>query len=468
MKRIVGPMPEIRKKRPSPLTRLIQGRHSSLDVLFERSYSMKMGEFSGIRRKFYFLTQPDIVNRILSADVDLYPKSDLMGTILYQILGNGVFVSNGETWKRQRRMMNPAFDFARISEVFPLMMQAAEDMKTRLDEMADGREVAIDFEMTHVTADIIFRTIFSEPIPREDAATIFDAFNNYQELAYIHGVWNMAGLPQALSIPRLRAIRHARNIRGPLARMVRKRFEQLEKDPKSAPKDILTSLIAARDTDGSKFTEKELVDQIAVMFLAGHETSASALSWALYLIARDSDVQERMHKETELAFGGEDGLSPRKFKFLKLTRDVFRETLRLYPPVSFVPRDITVPETIRDKHLKKGSAIFISLWLMHRHREIWKNPDVFDPDRFSREEEKEAIRSAYIPFSQGPRVCLGASFALQEAAIILSMIARHYEISPVEGHVPRPVARLTLRSENGIRLRLRKREPGAPGEQAAI
>ena len=457
MSRIIGPMPEIRKKRPSPLTRIIKGRHSSLDVLFERSYSMKMGEFTGIRRRFYFLTQPDIVDRILGEDVERYPKSDLMGTILYQILGNGVFVSNGEVWKRQRRMMNPAFEFARISEVFPLMMQAADAMRERLDKVADGRDVAMDFEMTHVTADIIFRTIFSEPIPPEDAESIFDAFNNYQELAYIHGVWNMAGLPQALSIPRLRAIRHARNIRGPLARMVRKRFELLETNPENKPQDILQSLIEAQDNDGSKFTEKELIDQIAVMFLAGHETSASALSWALYLVAQDRDIQDRMHAETELAFGQEGGLQPRHFKFLKLTRDVFRETLRLYPPVSFVPRDITVPETMRDKKLKKGSAIFISLWLMQRHREIWKNPDTFDPDRFSRDDEKEAIRSAYMPFSQGPRVCLGASFALQEAAIILSMIVHHYEIAPVEGHVPRPVARLTLRSENGIRLRLRKR-----------
>lgn len=457
MSRIVGPMPVIRKTRPSPLTRVIKGRHSSLDVLFERSYSMKMGEFAGARRRFYFLTQPDIVDRILKSDNDLYPKSDLMGTVLYQILGNGVFVSNGEAWKRQRQMMNPAFEFARISEVFPLMMQAAEAMKERLDAVADGREVSIDFEMTHVTADIIFRTIFSEPIPPEDAESIFDAFNHYQELAYIHGVWNMAGLPQALSIPRLRAIKHARNIRGPLARMVRKRFELLETNPETRPADILQSLIEAKDDAGAKFTEKELIDQIAVMFLAGHETSASALSWALYLIAQDRDVQDRMHAEAERAFNQEGGLQPRHFKFLKLTRDVFRETLRLYPPVSFVPRDITVPETMRGKNLKKGSAIFISLWLMQRHREIWKNPDTFDPDRFSRDDEKEAIRSAYMPFSQGPRVCLGASFALQEAAIILSMIARHYDLTPVEGHVPKPVARLTLRSENGIRLRLKKR-----------
>ncbi len=465
MERIIGPMPVIRSDKPSPLVRIIKGRHSALDVLFERSYSMKMGEFTGARRKFYFLNQPEIVGRILDADPNLYPKSDLMGTILFQILGNGIFVSNGAAWKRQRQMMNPAFELARISEVFSLMMEAAEEMKQRLDLVADGREVAIDFEMTHVTADIIFRTIFSEPMPREDAATIFDAFNHYQELAYIHGVWNMAGLPQSLSIPRMRAVRHARNIRNPLARMVRKRFDLLATKPENPPVDILASLIAARDAAGMGFDEKELTDQIAVMFLAGHETSASALSWALYLIARDQEVQGRMHLEADKAFSQEGGLQPRHFRHLKLTRDVFRETLRLYPPVSFIPRDVTVAEEIRDKMVRKGSAIFISPWLLHRHRVYWKNPDTFDPDRFSREDERESIRQAYIPFSHGPRVCLGASFAMQESAIILSLLARHYEIVPVEGHVPKPIARLTLRSENGIRLRLRPRKMPATGAQ---
>ena len=118
MARLIGPMPDIRKTRPSPLTRILKGRHSSLDVLFERSYSMKMGEFSGLRRKYYFLAQPDLVDKVLSADVDLYPKSNLMGTILYQILGDGIFVSTGDTWRRQRRMMNPAFILSESDSTF--------------------------------------------------------------------------------------------------------------------------------------------------------------------------------------------------------------------------------------------------------------------------------------------------------------------------------------------------------------
>ena len=454
---VIGPMPVIRRQKPSPLRRLVDGRRSALDVLFERSYSMMMGEFRGLWRRYYFLNQPEHVSRILDADVDLYPKSDLMSTFLSQILGNGVFVSNGAAWKRQRKMMNTAFELARVSEAFGQMVKSVESMGERLDQVADGREVAIDMEMSHVTADIIFRTIFSEPLEREEAETVFRAFNQYQELAYVHGVWAMAGLPQALSLARLRAIRFARAIRGPLERLVRKRLDLLATDPAEPPRDILASLMAARDDHGKGFTERELVDQIAVVFLAGHETSASALSWTLYLVARDPDVQARMQAEADAVYGGGKSLQMSDFRKLKLTRDAFREGLRLYPPVSFVPRDITVPETIRGKHLGKGSAVFVPIWLMHRHRQIWKNPDVFDPDRFSRADEKDAIRSAYLPFSQGPRVCLGASFAMQEAAIIMSYIARRYEMEAIDSRVPQPVSRLTLRSHNGVWLRLRRR-----------
>lgn len=453
---VKGPMPAIRKTRPSPLTRLVKARRSSLDVLFERSYAMKMGEVRGLRRSFYFLTQPDLAQKILLGDPELYPKSDLMSTFLNQILGNGVFVSNGPVWKRQRAMMDPAFAHARIAAVFPQMVHSARDMAGRLGAVADGRPVVIDLEMTHVTADIIFRTIFSESLPRDEAETVFAAFNHYQELAYAHGVWTMAGLPPSLSLTRLRARRHAGAIRDPLRRMVRKRLAAIELG-QTPPADILSSLVAARDGEGKGFTETELVDQIAVMFLAGHETSASALSWALHLLARDQDALIRMQQEADAVFGEDGTLDFSALRGLKFTRDVFREALRLYPPVAFVPRDITVPQTMRDKKLKKGSAVFVSLWLLHRHRAIWRMPDHFDPDRFAREEERVAIREAYMPFSKGPRVCLGASFAMQEAVIILATIARHFDLAIAHDHEPRPIARLTLRSENGIRLALTPR-----------
>ncbi|MDI7864550.1 cytochrome P450 [Rhizobiaceae bacterium n13] len=458
MGNVVGPMPNIRTKKLNPVARILQARHCSINVLYERSYVMKMGDIWTPRGMMYFINQPDIVSRILHSDPDLYPKSDLMGATLHQVLGNGIFVSKGQTWRRQRKMMTPAFELARISEVFDLMMDAAKAMKERLDLMADGQEVRIDFEMTHVAADIIFRTIFSEPLTREDAETIFSAFNSYQELAYEHGVWSMAGLPQAFSLARMRAQKYARIIRTMLGRMVHRRFELLAANPENPPRDILASLIEATDDDGVHFTESELTDQIAVLFLAGHETSASTMAWAIYLLGEDREIQKRMREEIDLVFAQEGGFAPRHFKLMKLTRDVFRETLRLYPPVPFVPRDITRDEVIRDKNVRRGSTIFVSPWLLHRHRKHWKNPDVFDPDRFSREDEKESIRTSYMPFSEGSRVCLGASFAMQEGAIILAMMTRYFVIAPVESRVPKPVARLSLRSENGVFVKLLRRQ----------
>jgi cytochrome P450 len=155
---------------------------------------------------------------------------------------------------------------------------------------------------------------------------------------------------------------------------------------------------------------------------------------------------------------------------LRLARDVFREALRLYPPVSFMSRDATETTKLRDKVVKPGEIIFVSPWLIQRHTKLWDRPDVFDPDRFSDPGSKESQRSAYIPFSTGPRVCLGASFAMQEGILILAYLARRFRFEPVEGHVPKPIARLTLRSENGIRLRLFRRAAtsvSAPVESGA-
>jgi cytochrome P450 len=221
---------------------------------------------------------------------------------------------------------------------------------------------------------------------------------------------------------------------------------------------MLAAFIDAEDPEtGKRFNDRELVDQVGIMFLAGHETSASALAWALYLIAQVPDVQRRLQAEADAVFA--DGpLEFAKMRQLPFTRDVFRETLRLYPPVAFVPRDASEAEEMRGKQILPGSILFVSPWLMHRHTEHWEDPDVFDPDRFARQETRASEQKAYLPFSKGPRVCLGAAFALQEAVIVLATIMRDWTLHPVQDHTPIPIARLTLRSENGIILNMERRE----------
>ena len=464
MSEFVPPKPKPHARKLSPLRRILQVRHSSISVLYDRSYSMHLGDVWTPSRRVYFLNQPDLVHRVLVKESDKFPKSVSMGSMLEFLMGEGVFVSNGELWRKQRRMLDPAFSQARIQDVFPLMRESTLAMADRLGGR-DGAIVPIDEETTHVTADIIFRTIFSESLGKDDSRRIFKAFGRFQELAYAQGVWNMAGVPNWLSPGRYFAARHARVIRGLLERGVDRRIEELASGATAARKDILASLLEARDpVDGQKFTRKELVDQISVLFLAGHETSASVLAWALYLIAMRPDIQERLNAESSAAFGSR---LPEfsDMKRLRLARDVFRETLRLYPPVSFMSRDSSESTRLRDKAIKPGEMIFVSPWLIQRHTALWDRPDVFDPDRFSDPASKESQRSAYLPFSAGPRVCLGASFAMQEGMLILAYLAQQFRFEPVEGHIPKPIARLTLRSENGIRLRVVKRAATAAAAQ---
>ncbi|MBC2777911.1 cytochrome P450 [Parasphingopyxis marina] len=453
----IPPKPEPQPKKLTPLARFFKSLHSSTAPLYANSYSMKLGEVKLPLRTMYFVNQPDLVQNILLGDVDRYPKSDLMATMLELLLGESIFVSNGELWKQQRRMMDPAFEATRIKAIFPLMKEAVDAMAARFDEGAAGPDTAIDLEMTHVTADVIFRTIYSRSFTREEAEIIFENFEKFQRLAWLHGVWSLAGVPHWLSVGKHRAKRYAATIRELLHKPVRERMTAMESGDAVPERDMLASFIAAEDPEtGKRFDDRELVDQVGIMFLAGHETSASALGWALYLIAQVPDVQRRLQEEADAAFADGD-LSFEKMRRLPFTRDVFRETLRLYPPVAFVPRDATEAEEMRGKHILPGSILFVSPWLMHRHTEHWDNPDMFDPDRFSRAETKASEQKAYLPFSKGPRVCLGAAFALQEAVIVLATVMRDWTVSPVEGHVPKPVARLTLRSENGIRLDMERR-----------
>ena len=378
--------------------------------------------------------------------------------MLELLLGDSIFVSNGEVWKRQRRMMDPAFEGVRVKVVFDLMMQAADALFARFDKIADGSDTAIDIEMTHVTADIIFRTIFSKPLEAEEARIIYDAFNRFQEAAFAHGMTRHIGMPNWVSFFGYRKARKAaQEIRAVLDPIIKRRYDAWHSGDKGDYNDILQSLISVTDpVTGTQFDLRELCEQVAMLFLAGHETSASALSWALYLLSMDQEVQERMHAETVEVLDAR-ALTFSDIRKLDITRNVFMEALRLFPPVAFLPRVVEKTCPMRNKTVPAGSIVSVSPWLMQRHRRYWQEPDTFDPDRFDRPETVEPQRHCYMPFSKGPRVCLGAAFAQQEGAIILAGLVRRYKFEPVPGFVPRPAGRLTVRSINGIHLRVSKR-----------
>jgi cytochrome P450 len=451
--------PKPHKTRAPILRMFFSARHSWLDALYERSYAMQMGEVHLPGLDMYMVNEPALVRRVMSDEAASFPKSALMGKALEPLLGESIFTTNGDQWRRQRQMMDPAFAQARLNVAFPVMREATQDMLARLAKLGDGAEHDVEIEMTHVTADIIFRTIFSTPMEGPDAHRVFAAFARYQALAprlMLPSLFGVRWLVWPWDVWRSR--RAAAEIRGLLEKLVRPRYDAFRAGQPHGRADILAAFLDARDAgSGEPFGFEELVNQVAMLFLAGHETSASALTWACHLIAKSSDVQERMHTEVVQHLGDRQPEFT-DMKQLTLTWNVFREALRLFPPVGFIAREAAQACPMRDKQVPAGATVVVAPWLIQRHRQWWPEPDAFNPDRYDNDASREPLKQAYLPFGMGPRVCMGASFALQEAALILSSLVRHFRLEAVPGHVPMPVGRLTIRSANGVRLILHKRE----------
>lgn len=398
------------------------------------------------------INQPELVKEVLKARPDDFPKSNRIAEGLRPLLGNSVFLTNGETWKRQRRIIDPAFEGGRLKDTFPAMREASEAAVSRLQSQL-GESVEIEAVTSHVAADVIFRTLFSIPIENKVAAQVFNRFRDYQRS---QPILNLAAfVPMPRWMPRFfkrTTKRDAAEIRRLITQLTTERMQAIRDG--TAPDDLATKIMTTSDPQsGERFDTEEMVDQVAIFFLAGHETSASALAWTLYLMALYPDWQDKLAVEAE-------ALEEQSFSVmskLRLSRDVFREALRLYPPVPMMVRQATCPEQFRDREVPVGSQVVVSPWHLHRHDRLWDNPDGFDPERWGTENGKQCQRDAFIPFSAGARVCTGAGFAMVEGPLILSMLMRQYRFELVEGREPVPVAHLTVRSADGIWLKLSKR-----------
>jgi cytochrome P450 len=451
------PYPCPHKTKSGLILRFIRGWNSWIHILFERSYSMKMGQAKLPKFQLFMVNESSLVKKILRTEWSKFPKHWIITEMMRPLLGESIFTTNGETWKRQREMMDGAFAHTHLKKVFPLMKQAADEMLRRFRKYNENDAVDVDMEMTHVTADIIFRTILSHSLGEEEAKKIFEAFTDFQETVQRCTMLKLYGLPDFNK--KKKSQKQAAVIRDILSPIIRKRYDDYISGRDTENIDILSSLMQARDkTTGDAFDFDELVDHVCMLFLAGHETSASALTWSLYLIANCPHIADKMLKEINETAGDQE-LDFENIKNLNFTKDVFRESLRLYPPVGSFMREASENQCMRDKDVKKGDMIVIAPWLIHRHRKQWQKPDVFKPERFSDKsaEAQESIKCSYIPFGDGPRICIGAGFATQEAILILASVVKDYSIANKPGHVPEPVGRVTIRPKNGVKLLFKKR-----------
>lgn len=443
----------------SPIAALIrtaaQREGNLLSLLPAAAYRLPVTHLGYSRRSILLVNDPELVRDVMTDPSGIYPKNDLMVGALEPLVGDSIFVSSGQRWRRQRDMIDPAFSHIRLTRAFTSMRAAVDDYEDRLDRLvANGESFSLDMAMSNLTADIICRTVFSTSLHSRIARDVFDAFEVFERSAA------QVELKALIFDPPFKKIRQHKPVLDACAR-IRHHLGQLVDSHANAAEgefnDIASACIAARDAvSGCPFSRKELVDQLGVLFLAGHETTASALTWLFFILSVRPEVVTRIRAEVDQVVG--DG--PVEFehvKQLRYVRNVFRETLRLYPPITFIPRVAMERTRIGRFKVKRGAMIMISPWTTHRHRRFWKAPDVFDPDRFLPEREHELTQGAYLPFGMGPRTCVGAGFAQTEASLIIARLTRRFDLHTLEPEKVRPVARLTTRPVQQILCRVSAR-----------
>jgi len=357
----------------------LRGEGNLLSLLPASAYEVPFGPLGYSRRFILIVNDPEHIRAILADPDDVFPKSDLMVGALEPLVGDSIFVSAGDRWRAQRRMVDPAFSHMRLSLAFPAMSAAMDDMEARLDERCrTGEAFSLDLMLGQLTADVICRTVFSTSLANDTARDVFESFSVFErsvahvELRRLIFDKAFTAIPQ--SPPVLDACERIRRHIGVLVDHHLAAGATFD--------DIAASIIGARDPrGGAAFTREELIDQLGVFFLAGHETTASALTWAVFIAAMQPEVADRM--EAEARQGAADApITFDQTRNLTFARNVFRETLRLYPPITFLPRVALKPVKFGRYQLRRGSMVMIAPWVVHRHSRLWKNPHAFDPDRF--------------------------------------------------------------------------------------
>ncbi len=400
----------------------------------------------------HLLAHPDGVRHVLQENHKAYDKKTRGFDKLRLILGNGLLTSEGDFWLRQRRIAQPAFHKERIAAFGEKMTAAAVDTTARWRKLAEsGATLDVAREMMRLTLRIVGETMLSSDVTG-DADAVGDALTFVVEDTN-HRITELFDVP--LGVPTRRNRRFRAALRTLDEVVLRRIVERRKMSPAARPPDLLTMLMEAKDGEsGEHMSDAQLRDEVMTIFLAGHETTANALTWSLYCLSKHPTWDRAVRAEVREALGdGAPTLAdlPR----LKITRMVLSETMRLYPPAWLMARGVTEDDIVGGYRIAKGSIVFLSPWVTHRHPGVWSNPEGFDPERFTTENEASRPRLAYFPFGGGPRLCIGQNFALLEAQLVLAALMQgpHVELPP--GADVRPEPLVTLRPHGGLKMKLR-------------
>lgn len=400
---------------------------------------------------WYLISHPDDIERVLRNRN--YPKGPI-GQGLYRLIGNGLLLSEGDFWLRQRRLAQPAFHRQRLINLAAMMTAKAELVAERWQALAAQHQpFNVTHEMMRLTLQIVGLALFNSDLSSaagdvDHALTVALEDINYRS-------YHPFVLPDRYPTPRNRRFRQAR------ATIDRLMYQLIEEHRRAGTDvgDLLSMLLAARDEEtGAGMSDEQLRDEVATLVLAGHETTANALSWTWYLLAQHPLIAQKLHAELDSVLAGR---SPtfEDLTNLPYNRMVIEEALRLYPPAWSTGRQIQHDEELHGYTVPAQSVVIIAQWVTHRHPAFWDDPERFDPERFTPERSAGRHKFAYFPFGGGPRQCIGNSFAMMEAQLILATLAQRYRLDLVQAQRVAPEPTVTLRPKYGICVTAQRRQP---------
>jgi len=442
------------KKAPSLIRQILAPAANQFEALPQIAYEKPVWESKNLFGHSFLISDPAGVKRVLLDNVANYPKTEMERKLLGATVGEGLLVSEGEKWKSHRRLMSPSFDFKSIVAYSPAMVAAADKFASAWAAKGAGKVIDIAEEMVNLTLEVISNTMFSA-----DGAILGELVNTSLRKMSDAIDFNALDVLPLVGPPRMkrklaRIQKNFMTMDSTMQKLIRAR-ESVEGGP---ARDLLDRLIAARDGEtGVRLSNDEVRDEVVIIFLAGHDTTALALTYTWYLLSQHPQVEAKLHAELAHVLGGRlptyDDLEK-----LPYTKMVIEESMRLYPPAPGIStRAVLEDDEVAGVKIPKGSMILIAPWVLHRHRLLWDNPERFDPERFSPKRIEGRHRFAYLPFGGGPRVCIGMALAMAEAQLTLATIAQRFRLKLVPDQEIVLQHRITMRPRDGIKMTLESR-----------
>jgi len=411
----------------------------------------------------YLVSDPEGAEYVLQKNHLNYTKPSADMSELRHFLGNGLFTSEGDFWRRQRRLAQPAFHKQQLAALITLMVQTTRRMLTRWETYQEqGKPFDLAHEMMRLTLATVGETLFHVDLD-QGASEVGAALTEVLKVTS-RRLLTPLRVPMAWPTPQNLRFKRARKVLDAhVGKIISERRQARER-----PQDLLSMFLDVRDAEsGEGMTDQQIRDEVMTLVLAGHETTANALSWAFYLLSTHPSEEARLRAEVDLVLSGRDPTFedlPR----LSYALNVIQESLRLYPPVWMIGRQSKTADVICGYAIPAGGRVTVSPYVLHHHPKYWEHPEAFDPERFTPERSKGRPRSAYIPFGGGPRLCIGNNFALMEAQIMLSMITQRYRLVLDPTAVVEPEVALTVRPAHGIAMTLHPPKPSSFATPASL